>query len=111
MGSLEHRDVGIVGSERGDHAVEGDCVKLLVGVVTEEDTGHTSIICAKKAYREAGFDDDIAEEDHVVISGSYVDGSGLLFGCLEEKDDLGNGGHPCGKAVTRRGKDRWKSGG
>ena len=74
VGSFEHRDVGVVGGDRGEHAIEGVCVRSLVGIVSEDNTGRTSSVCAYKAHRETGIEEGLVDEDHVVISGRSIDG-------------------------------------
>ena len=41
--------VRVIGSERGEHALEGDRVILHVGLVTEYNAGRTASVCANKA--------------------------------------------------------------
>ena len=54
VGSLEHRDVGVVGGNRVEHAVKGGCVQSLVGIVAEYDSRHTAGVCSDEADIKAG---------------------------------------------------------
>ena len=83
----------------------------MVGVVDEDDSGRAAGICAYKEDREASVQEGIAEEDHVVIAGRYVDGCKLLLGRLGEEYEIGDDGHACSEAGIHRGEDWEKRGG
>ena len=111
MCSFKHRDTGIVGDEWGEHAVEGGCVRPLVGVIAEEDAGRTTGVCDHKADREESVQEGLTEEDHLVHAGRSIDGGKCFSGRLEEEDDLGYEWHACDEAGSHGGKERETCGG
>ena len=111
MGNFGNRDVGVIGGDRGEHVIEGGCMRSLVGVVSEDDAGRTSRVCTYEIDREAVIDKGIAEEVYVIIARRSVNGRKLFLGRLEYEDDFGDGGNDCGEAGMHGGKDRGNRGG
>ena len=83
---------------------------MLVGVVAEDEPRRTARVSIYEADIEAGVEEGLTEEDHVIISRRSANGRKLFSGRLEEEDDLGDEGDSCGKAGTHRDKDRGKRG-
>ena len=75
VGYFEHHDVEVIGINRGEHETKCGCVQSLVDFVSEGLVRHKASVCAYKVDREAGVEEGLTEEQHVIISRRSVNGS------------------------------------